>query len=107
MEYQLTPDDLKVGKEYYIEFYGDIENITKFNGTYIYGYDNCGYACYNYEFKNTKNGYYLKLQYTMVTDNLNLTNNLQFNGYCYCELDEYIEYGFCDISEPTSEYVLK
>ena len=46
MEYQLTPDDLKVGNEYYIEYY-------------------------------------------------------------YCELDEYVKYGFCDIYEQTNEYVLK
>ena len=110
MEYQLTPDDLKVGNEYYIEFYDDIENIensAKFNGTYIYEYNSCVYSYYNYRFKNTKNDYHLKLQYTMITDNLNLTNNLQFNGYYYCELDEYVKYGFCDIYEQTNEYVLK
>ena len=125
MEYKLTLFDLKKGKDYFIQLTSDFvnvkrngifiwESIINYNGTYTFINSNImtitNVIGMNriiiYEFINTK----YKLLVSKNLNNSNSTNidDLKFYGYFDKMQDKiYIDYFDCDITEPTSEYVLK
>ena len=106
MAYQLTPEDLEIGKEYVIEIHHGfsnnethdiMESIIRYNGTYTYiksSSYNISKSVLLYEFINT--GYRLQLLYN--------SNSKKFYGH-FNEIDDFM---YCGIFEqPTNEYVLK